>query len=134
MKYPIIVALLCSTVLGQTVPSKRPLPLKVTEITVGPALDGIHNMQWVKAVIPMSMAGSTYPDIPVVLICNDGRQYCYPLRAWQVYWVTAINPGEKGFKSCYPADNKKSFCMQIHDLQMSDDLYVVYVLSFPEKK
>lgn len=105
---------------------KRPIPIRVDEVTVVPTPDGRHNLQMVKAAFPLNAIGK--PDVPVWLMCNDVDATCYPLRPGQVYWGTAINPGEKGFSSCYPADNSSSFCTQIHGQYGGEEKLVVYIM------
>ncbi len=113
-------------------PKKRPIPIRVDEVTVMPTPDGHHNVQMVKAAFPMSAIGK--PDVQVWLMCNDVNSTCYPLRPGQLYWGTAINPGEEGYSSCYPADNSSSFCTQIHGTYEGEEKLVVYVLGIADEK
>jgi hypothetical protein len=113
-------------------PKKRPIPIRMDEVTVLPTPDGHHNVQMVKGAFPMNAIGQ--PDVPVWLMCNDVNSTCYPLRPGQLYWGTAINLGEEGYSSCYPADNSDSFCTQIHGTYEGEEKLVVYVMGVAKRE
>ena len=115
-----------------TKPVKRPIPIRVDEVTVVPTIHGRNNVQLVKAVLPMGVIAGE--DAKLWLTCNDAFPGCIPLRPGMVYWGKAINPGETGFASCTTmgADNETVFCVRIHtsDEMRDEEQLVVYSMGF----